>query len=324
MEILNSQFNNCSFRSIHCALDGGSIALNQITSDGGRYGISLVQGHVAKASSGPLEKSFVNISNSRVIMRKRNKYGAILVYLRKDHSVDINIDSVSVTGAGGGIIGIYISNGNTDAGSKQNYATARIHNVSIEGLGVQLEQPSVIATVTPATISIISLRSLTISDCTIKNNKVTGIFLFATAFFQGNIILTNNSGINGGGIALYSGSFLVLDASTTSRLQIFNNSAAMFGGGIYVSQDIIRYRTFPERYTLRYSVLLRRPEDSIIRFWSFSGTRLTTAVRICMARTPLIVFHPSITAYAQKRFLCYPCSKMGSGCIIKPGFLQIP
>ena len=179
-EISNSQLNNCSFRSIHCALNGGSITLNQITSDGGSiYGISFVQGHTAKATSRRLEKSRVNIANSRVILRKKN-YDAILVYLRKDHPVHININSVSVTGAGGGTVGIYIASGSPDAGSKQNYATARIHNVSIEHFGVQLEQPNLISTGTPAAISVISLTSLTISDCTIKNNEVTGIFLFAS------------------------------------------------------------------------------------------------------------------------------------------------
>ena len=180
----------------------------------------------------------------------KESYTGIDVYLVEYQALDINIDSVLVTGNGGGNFGISILNYNPDEGSKINYAAARMHNVTIENLG-GYPDPFIIVTTNTAAIYVLSLRNLNISDCTIKNNRVTGIILFAsTALLQGNITLTNNSGTNDGGMALYSSSFIVLDAST--NLQISNNFAAMFGGGIYVSQDIIYYYTPPTRWVVTF------------------------------------------------------------------------
>ena len=243
-EISNSKVSDCLIVNILWVY-GGSVALNQVISDGGQYGISFMQGSAKLSSLG--EKLSVNISNSRIMLRKRST-SAIYVQLGKDQPIDINIDTVSITGNGGGILGISIIDYSPEAGSKPNYATARIHNVTIENFG---HPSNITTTATPAAMYLLSLRNLTISNCTIKNNGVTGIVLFAsTALLQGNITLTNNTGLNGGGMALYSSSFIVLDALT--RLQISNNSAAMFGGGIYVSQDIISYRTSPSRIAFAF------------------------------------------------------------------------
>ena len=61
----------------------------------------------------------------------------------------------------------------------------------------------------------------------------------SVAVLQGNISLVNTSGVNGGGMALLSNSYILLDSSTT--LQLLNNKAEGFGGGIYVSSDLVEF-----------------------------------------------------------------------------------
>ena len=165
-----------------------------------------------------------------------------------------------MTGNSGGSFGICFLDFTPEAGSEANYATARMQNVTIQNLGRELDPSDrTPATINTAAIYVTSLRNLTMSDCTVRNNRGTGIILFAsTALLQGNITLTNNSGVNGGGMALYSSSFIVLDASTS--VQISNNSAAMFGDGIYVSQDV--------HASLCLSVSLHPSVNTFSRFWS--------------------------------------------------------
>ena len=55
-------------------------------------------------------------------------------------------------------------------------------------------------------------------------------------FFQGHNTFTNNSGANNGGaIALYGKSYIVVQANST--LEITNNTANNLGGGIYIAEE---------------------------------------------------------------------------------------
>ena len=180
-EISNSQIRKCLFSNFMCVLNGGSITINQIISDGSYSGLQFEQ-RTAKISS-LAQKSSVKISNSRFIVRERS-ISAILVQLGRDQPIDIYIDSVSITGVNGsGLLGICITDYMTqEAGSKPIYRTALIHNVTIENLG---QQPNMNFTATPAAIYLLSLRDLTISDCTIKNNGLPELsYLRALLFFR--------------------------------------------------------------------------------------------------------------------------------------------
>ena len=115
-EISNSQISNCLITSIMWQ-KGGSVTLNQVISDGGNFAISFVQGSAKASSLG--EKPIVNISNSRILLRESST-SAIYVLLSKDQPIDINIDSVSISGNGGGILGICITDYSPEAGSKPN------------------------------------------------------------------------------------------------------------------------------------------------------------------------------------------------------------
>ena len=163
----------------------------------------------------------INIFNSTITSWKR--YG-IGFRLTKVGIIDINIESVSMIGSNRDEFGIYIEGDVPDYEMLKIEASVRIHNVTITGLTFNCSYA----------LGVGDSRNVTISDTTIKSNDCPAIFLLrSTALLQGNILLTNNTGITGGGMALYSNSLFVLDSST--RLQLYNNTATRFGGGIYVS-----------------------------------------------------------------------------------------
>ena len=60
----------------------------------------------------------------------------------------------------------------------------------------------------------------------------------SSLLFMTNNQFVNNSGISGGGIALYDSSYLLL--KERSKISFINNHAKRFGGGIYVSQVVNR------------------------------------------------------------------------------------
>ena len=55
--------------------------------------------------------------------------------------------------------------------------------------------------------------------------------------FRGNNIFLNNSGFDGGGMALYGSSYIVL-SGPAAIVNLTGNSASHYGGGMYVSQPL--------------------------------------------------------------------------------------
>ena len=197
-------------------MNGGSITLNQVILSGNIFGVYYEQ--VDMKVSSLEEEASVNIFNSTII----TAYIAIFVSTQNYQVIDINIDSVSVTGNGRGNFGICIVDYSPEVGWRADYATARIHNVTIQNFVGEIEPSSMtLVSAYPAAIYLFSLRHLTLSECTMKNKGVTGIVLCAsTALLLGTIILTNNSGLNGGGMALYSSFYIVLETFTSILNQL--------------------------------------------------------------------------------------------------------
>ena len=74
-----------------------------------------------------------------------------------------------------------------------------------------------------------------VTDVTIMNNRHGALALYdSTVVLNGHNTLSNNSAINGGGIAMYGKSVIFLRAGST--LKIVNNTADELGGGVFVAQ----------------------------------------------------------------------------------------
>ena len=68
----------------------------------------------------------------------------------------------------------------------------------------------------------------------VSNHNTSGLVCFNSQItFDGDSIFLNNSGIYGGGIALYESSQLLLNEHTnkTVNISFFNNFASVSGGG---------------------------------------------------------------------------------------------
>ena len=168
----------------------------------------------------------INIFNTTVTSAKGD--GISLGFMKLGNTrVDINIESVSIarmnSGHGRGTSGIVFFGGLSVYDAVKVEGSMRIHNVTITGLSDRCV----------SALCVFSFRNLTVSDTTIKSNPCNAIQLFqSTALFQRNVLLTNNTAEDGGGIYMALNSLIVLDLST--RLQLHNNTAEYNGGGIYV------------------------------------------------------------------------------------------
>ena len=63
----------------------------------------------------------------------------------------------------------------------------------------------------PAVVYANGIDNLMLSNVSIINNRMSGIILYTTKLLlNGTLVLRNNTGIDGGGLALYQRSYLVL------------------------------------------------------------------------------------------------------------------
>lgn len=82
-----------------------------------------------------------------------------------------------------------------------------------------------------------------IKDCNITDNRFSGIGLYnSEVTLEGQILISNNTGINGGGLVLCDSSYIYLPSNTT--LRFLNNSAVQAGGGIYTEERCSRLKPF--------------------------------------------------------------------------------
>ena len=82
-----------------------------------------------------------------------------------------------------------------------------------------------------------NIKNVTFDQIDISNHNTTGLLsINSLIMFDGHNTFINNSGINGGGMALYGFSQLLLKQNT--NISFANNHASESGGGIFVSQVI--------------------------------------------------------------------------------------
>ena len=108
-----------------------------------------------------------------------------------------------------------------------------IKNVTMENFNAPLPQT---ATSVPPLVYLSSLQQIVISDVNIRNNTHGGLKLDnSIAVFKATNSFINNSAVNGGGIALYGNTYILIDVNST--LEIIDNTAEKFGGGMFILQE---------------------------------------------------------------------------------------
>ena len=88
-------------------------------------------------------------------------------------------------------------------------------------------------------VLLMNIRNVSFDQIKITNHNTTGLLsINSLIIFDGHSTFVNNSGINGGGMALYGSSKLFLKQNT--NILFVNNHASESGGGIFVSQVVDR------------------------------------------------------------------------------------
>ena len=86
-------------------------------------------------------------------------------------------------------------------------------------------------------VEIVNIHDVIFDKIEVSNHNTTGLVSFNSLItFDKNSIFVNNSGIYGGGIALYKSSNLLLKEHT--NISFLNNHASESGGGLFVSQIV--------------------------------------------------------------------------------------
>ena len=89
-----------------------------------------------------------------------------------------------------------------------------------------------------AAVLLTNIENVTFEQIEVSNHSITGLSSYNSHLtFEKNSKFVNNSGVLGGGMALYDSSNLILKENT--NISFDNNYASESGGGIFVSEDIV-------------------------------------------------------------------------------------
>ena len=111
-----------------------------------------------------------------------------------------------------------------------------------------------------AVVSFLSSNVTITGDVTFASNKQTPITAYSsTITLSGNVSFLNNTGINGGAMALYSST---LNIASNTSVYFYNNTATETGGAIYVMNENMNLKFLFPKYTACFYQLLDYDESS--------------------------------------------------------------
>ena len=157
-----------------------------------------------------------------------------LQFIIEDSEIS-NSSLVGDTGAGSAILAV--SNNPIHSIRSPVYIRRTVFsgNVHVDTLGL-----------VQSTVYLADMTSVSLSDCRFHSNQATAILAArSTVFMAGHVEFINNSGYQGGALALYGFSRLTVTKSNT-HLSFTQNSASNVGGAIYVLENFVPYtQPFP-------------------------------------------------------------------------------
>ena len=167
------------------------------------------------------DRLLIKISNTAFINNSR----AIVLFTFWLNSIDVKINECVFTN--------HTENGVVAMSSKHITGSVTIEKSSFQG------NRKLNGNKDCSVLSIDSLRNITLSDVNIIDNSCTGIKIMQSTVKMYNLVtLSGNRGQNGGGLSL---SMSKLIFSTSSKLNIINNSADAYGGGMYLEEETCSY-----------------------------------------------------------------------------------
>ena len=115
-----------------------------------------------------------------------------------------------------------------------------LQNVTIDNNSCNWSQNDFISnSEQPSAVRAEGVTSLVLNNVSITNNNMTGLLAYRIAVvINGTSVFDNNTGIDGGGLAMYGGSYLVF--KNNSLLNFTNNRAKQKGGAIFVNTQLTK------------------------------------------------------------------------------------
>ena len=100
---------------------------------------------------------------------------------------------------------------------------------------------------TKLAVTVMTMRNInmdsSLTNCEIADNVFPGIGISNSKIkVSGNIVIRNNTGMNGGGMLLCESSYLILTRDT--NVSFINNHAVQLGGGIYIEGGCLHTKPF--------------------------------------------------------------------------------
>ena len=228
-----TEFSNCTIYNNTAQYGGGGVEIDLYDGSGStEFSNCTIYNNTAQYGGGGVEIDLYDGSGSTefsncTIYNNTAQYGGGGIYFQLNGgSSSIEFSSCSIynnTAYYGS--GLFIV-------SLQPTSTSRIHFTNVS---FQFNKLPKKLNIYQSAVFLMNIENVVFSQIDISNHNTTGLVsINSPIIFDGHSTFVNNSGINGGGIALYGFCQLLLKQNT--NLSFVNNHASKLGGGIFVSQ----------------------------------------------------------------------------------------
>ena len=164
-------------------------------------------------------------------------------------------------------------------------------------------------------IYLLTVFNCTILELSVTDNEGSGMLVSDSGlqFLGSSNVFKNNSGRNGGGIAMYGSSFFLI--LPTSNIQFLNNHADNFGGALYIDQTGVSVNYCFYQMVLTYEEYVQESHKSRGKVLVFSGNTADIAgsvlyggnIENCLI-LPNSIIETIIGAVRQRLNVTYPGS----------------
>ena len=225
----SSTYNICIKNTL--SLHGNMVPFNT-SFDTAIVGAGLYFAH----NSDNATEAYLSVSNS-TFSHNQADIGAGVLYVANwtANTVRVRLENCKFLNNTGNVgSALYMIGSDIPAPRSVSGISASLYNVTMD-----INQPSnqKNASSLQSTMTVQNVAFITFNEVSILNSLTTGLILFGSnIIFEGKCTISNNSGIDGGGMALYGSSYIMLEPMVV--VSITANHASRYGGGLYVNQPI--------------------------------------------------------------------------------------
>ena len=227
------EFGNCTIYNNTCQLEGGGVSIYLSGYSSVEFDSCTIYNNTAQQHGGGVYITFFSLGiefrNCTISNNTAQQYGGgVFVDSRQYGIIEFcNCTIYNNIAYLGSALALYTSRAATIAKTGFYFKNVLVHfNKVTDELDIYR-----------SAVVLINIKNVTFDQIEVSNHNGTGLIgVNSLITFAKNSTFVNNSGIYGGGIALYESSRLLLKEYT--NVSFINNHASQSGGGIFVSQAL--------------------------------------------------------------------------------------